>query len=463
MTAKFYHAIEDEAILIDVLEFDSDRRAGAKSAALGSVIDLSATGLEGYFFTGWRGELVDLFVIAAAVEFCDLTVRRPKYGWARAFDLKIAVYNLAKWQDPAVGSSLVDALVFLTGDQWHFTFVQRTSERQSFQQGTLAIDPNDKIIMPYSDGIDSRAVWALTENDEGAGLVRVRLGSKGADRRSPEQRERRFATVPYKLKLTPGQRVESSARSRGFKFSIITGIAATLAKVDRIIVTESGQGALGPILTASGQTFPDFRVHPAFTRRIQWLIEALVGRAPTFEYPRIWSTKGETIREASELEIPPRWKNTRSCWQSSQHVSFANKRRQCGICAACILRRMSMHSAGITEPPSNYIWENLSAPEFVSGVVEGFSKITPALEKYAIAGVMHMDHIAALSGSKIHRRSIDRLARETADALEIDRSEAESRLHDLLARHRAEWLGFVASLGPTSFVTKLIQVSPWPQ
>lgn len=463
MTAKLYHAIKDEAVLIDVVDDEREHRAGAKSAALGSVIDVTETGLEGYFFSGWRGELVDLLVIAAAVEFSDLTVRRPKYGWARAFDLKISVYELAKWQHPGVASALADALVFLTGDQWSISFVQRTSSRQNFHQSSLGLDPSDKIIMPYSDGIDSRAVWALTEDMEGAGLVRVRLGSMGADRRSSDPRERRFATVPYKLKLERGQRVESSARSRGFKFSIITGIAATLAGVERIVVTESGQGALGPILAASGQTYPDYRVHPAFTRRIELLFEALVGEAPAFEYPRIWSTKGETIRTASELNRPARWENTRSCWQSSQQVSFEGKRRQCGICAACMLRRMSMHAAGAADPATNYIWEDLSVSKFSSGAVQGFKLMTPALEKYAVAGVMHMDHLAALSDSVVHRRSIDRLARETADALRIDRAEGERRLRDLLARHRAEWLNFVESLGPSSFVAKLVQVSPWPQ
>jgi hypothetical protein len=463
MTAKLYHAIEDDAVLVDAVDNERDCRREARSAALGSIIDLTDTGLEGYFFSGWRGELVDLLVIAAAVEFCDLTVRRPKYGWARAFDLKIAVYELGRWDDPVVARALAETLVFLTGDQWSITFVQRTSPRHSFRQGSLGLYPVDKIIMPYSDGIDSRAVWALTEDKEGAGLVRVRLGTKGAHRRSSDPRERRFATVPYKLKLEPGQRVESSARSRGFKFSIITGIAATLAQVKRIVVTESGQGALGPILVASGQTYPDYRVHPAFTRRIEFLFEALVGDAPAFEYPRIWSTKGETIREASELEQPARWDNTRSCWQSSQQVSFEGKRRQCGICAACMLRRMSMHAAGVEEAASEYIWEDLAASDFSSGAVPGFTLMTPALEKYAIAGVMHMDHLAALSGSSIHRRSIDRLARETAEALGFDRAETERRLHDLLARHRAEWLSFVESLGPSSFVAKLIQVSPWPQ
>jgi hypothetical protein len=122
-----------------------------------------------------------------------------------------------------------------------------------------------------------------------------------------------------------------------------------------------------------------------------------------------------------------------------------------------------MHAAGVDEPLSTYIWENLSAPDIRSGVVPGFTQMTKALEKYAVAGVLHLDHLAALAGSALHRRAIDRVARETAEALMIDPVEAEQKLHHLLARHREEWLHFLSSLGRDSFVVKLAQVSPWPQ
>jgi hypothetical protein len=268
-------------------------------------------------------------------------------------------------------------------------------------------------------------------------------------------------SVPYKVRFDPGQRVESSARSRGFKFAAITGIAATLADVDRIVVTESGQGALGPILVTVGQSYPDYRVHPAFTRRIETLFEALTGKTPRYEYPRIWSTKGETVAAAMKLARPPNWDNTRSCWQGARQVSFEHKRRQCGICAACMLRRLSMHAAGVEEPSNNYIWENLAAPEIEQGAVAGFTLMTQSLREHAIAGVLHLDHLASLSGSALHRRSVARVARETAEALRMSSDEAEENLWALLARHRAEWLAFQESLGPQSFVAKLAQVSPW--
>jgi hypothetical protein len=438
-----------------------DVRDGAIAAGLGSAISLSIAGLESYFYTGWRPELVDLLVIAAAVEYCDLSVKRPAWGWARAFDLRVAVHALDRWEDPAVHNALEEALSFLTGDQWTVSFIKRARAVNRVGQGTLGFDVRDRVIMPYSDGVDSRAVSALVDHAENGGLVRVRLGTKGADSHSKDPRERRFMSVPYQVRFDSGQRVESSARSRGFKFAVITGIAAVLANVDRIVVTESGQGALGPILVTLGQSYPDYRVHPAFTRRIEALFEALTGKGLRFEYPRIWSTKGETIAAAQKLAHPPNWANTRSCWQGARQVSFDHKRRQCGICAACMLRRLSMHTASVEERAANYIWEDLSASEIEKGAVAGFALMTNSLREHAIAGVLHLDHLASVSNSGIHHRAVGRVARETADALRMSATEAEANLFALLARHRAEWLAFQESLGPQSFVAKLAQVSPW--
>ena len=357
MTARTYHASRETAFVVDAVELDADVRDGAIAANIGSAINLSIAGLESYFYTSWRPELVDLLVIAAAVEYCDLSLKRPAWGWARSFDLRVAVHSLDRWEDSAVHNALEDALSFLTGDQWIVSFVQRMCDIERVGQDSLGFDVRDRVIMPYSDGVDSRAVSALVDDAEKGGLVRVRLGIRGADTHSKDPRERRFMSVPYQVRFDVGQRVESSARSRGFKFAVITGIAAALANVERIVVTESGQGALGPILVTVGQSHPDYRVHPAFTRRVEALFEALTGKAPRYEYPRIWSTKGETVTAAQKLTQPPNWANTRSCWQGARQVSFERKRRQCGICAACMLRRLSMHAAGVKEPAANYIWE----------------------------------------------------------------------------------------------------------
>jgi hypothetical protein len=461
VNVKAYHVADAAGVLVDAVEEGERLREGAKGAILGKSITLSIEGLKDFFFADWHPELVDLMIIAAAVEYCDLSVRRPAWGWARAFDLRLAVHEDALWDKPAVRQALEEALAFLTGDRWELSFIRRRNDVVKVGPRKLDLSTPDKIIMPYSDGLDSRAVAAIVGAEEQGGLVRVRLGTKGADTRGAPRKQRRFTAVPFDVKLGKRQRVESSARSRGFKFAVITGIAAQLAKVDRIAVTESGQGALGPIIASSGQIYPDYRVHPAFTQRIEKLFAAMGRSVPTYEYPRIWYTKGETLAAAQALESPPTWHDTRSCWQDSRRVSFDGRRRQCGICAACMLRRMSMHTAEIVEASDEYIWDNLGASDIHAGAVKGFARMSKAFEDYAIAGILHLDHLAGLARSDLHRRAVRRVAHETADSLGIEAALGERQLFDLLERHRSEWLAFLASLGKDSFVARIAMVSPW--
>jgi hypothetical protein len=439
-------------VRVDAIEPGTEPRAGAATALIGRELGLDLAGLEAFFFARWEPRLFDLLVVAAAAEFCDRVQRRPAHGWARAFDLHVAVHDSGHWGQPDVQNALEDALGFLTGDAWRFTFSGRVRDAPETQQISLKLPANATLIMPYSEGLDSLAVHALTRHAEGRDLVRVRLGSGGVDSRALGKDRQPFARVPYRVK-TDG-RGESSARSRGFKFAVVTAIAAVMSGVSRIVVTESGQGALGPVLVRTGHAYPDYRVHPAFTRKMERLIEALTGHAVTYFYPRIWNTKGETLKEAAALPQPPDWRRTRSCWQGAQQVSVNGVRRQCGVCAACMLRRLSMHTAGIEEAPDTYVWETLGTSEFRAGAAPTFRQHTPALDQYGIAGVLHLDHLAALVASEPHRQHVRRVARLTADALQEDADQVERRTYDLLGRHAEEWRRFVAAQGKNSFVAR---------
>jgi hypothetical protein len=441
------------ALVVDALEPGATLREGAIGAPIGSVLQLDTQGLESYFFAEWSPVLVDLLVVAAVTEFCDVMRQRPQFSWSRQFDVSVAVHNPALWNRADVRTALQEALSFLTGDVWQFSFVARRCEVPRVQR-TFALPSGARTIIPYSDGLDSRAVHALVAAEEGApGLVCVRLGFGGVDQPRRVKKRAPFAVVPYQIQR-PSQG-ESSARSRGFKFAVVTGIAALLAGVKRIVVTESGQGAFGPMLAVSGQIYPDYRVHPTFSRRMECLLLALTGKDVRYDYPRLWSTKGETLRAAASIKVPPSWSDTRSCWQQSRHCSVDGRRRQCGICAACMLRRMSMFTAAINEPPEAYVWERLSAAKFENGAAAGFNHMTSALWKYAVAGVLHMDHLADLVESPLHARSLRRAAHDTAEALDANPLQVEQKLRAMLERHAEEWRAFRRSLGQNSFIVQL--------
>jgi 7-cyano-7-deazaguanine synthase in queuosine biosynthesis len=439
-------------VKVNVIERGGAPRKDWVNCQIGANLQFSADSLASYFFAKWEPMVFDALLVAAAVEFCDKVKTRPKLGWGRDIHLRLPVHNPGCWNRDAVAGRLLGALEFLTGDRWQIEFVKRKKAELSPQQGLFELPLAGPLaVIPFSEGLDSRAVSGLMTAQLGAGLIRVRLGNKSFDRpRDTSGRALPFTTVPYKVSGTTFP--ESSARTRGFKFALLSGMAAYLANVQRVIVPESGQGALGPTLVTVGQSYDDFRNHPAFTARMEEFLNALLGASVKFEFPRLWFTKGETLKAYTDLADRADWITTRSCWQDNRHASVGGQRRQCGICAACMLRRLSIHAAGLSEPEGTYVWDDLKARSFESGADRSVKKIEKVQREYAIAGTLHLDHLAGIKNSSIYAYGLKTSANLLGKALKISTSEVETNLDRLLAQHQKEWKAFMKYLGPDSFV-----------
>jgi hypothetical protein len=414
-------------------------------------VAFSTESLESYFFSAWKPEAYDALLVAAAVEFADKSLRRPAHYWRRSFDLRIPVHDVERWQQPPVVEALRGALEHLTGDSWEIAFYGRRREEDRPRQSSFELSSNAQAVIPFSNGLDSRAVAGLMHRSMKDSLVRVRLAAGLQESEGLKRHRFAFTDVPYRV---GGDSIESSARSRGFKFALISGIAAYLSGAKEVVVPESGQGALGPSLVPVGQTYDDYRSHPAFTRKMERFLRALFDVDVEFVFPQLWQTKAETLRQFIKECGDPLWTGTRSCWQQSRQVGLNGKRRQCGICAACMLRRMSVHAAGADEPQNHYVWEHLDVATFENGVAVGFTsdRITKRMREYAIAGTLHLDHLAALRRASGSASPLNVPALHLSQALGLDRAEVRRRLDRLIAQHATEWCEFVASLGEESFV-----------
>jgi hypothetical protein len=309
-------------------------------------------------------------------------------------------------------------------------------------------------VIPFSNGLDSCAVAGLMGRRLGATLVRIRLGSGQDDGKALSRQRKEFTRTPYKITEGVKPFVESSGRSRGFKFAIISGIAAFLSNAGKIIVPESGQGGLGPSLITVGQSGEDYRSHPLFARRMEIFIKAILGHTVRFEFPQIWNTKAETLREFVDECKDPSWVQTRSCWQQNRQSSVDGKWRHCGICAACMLRRLSVHAAGLEEAKETYVWEDLSASTFEAGAANSFARktIPPSMRQYAIAGALHLDHLAGLEDSAGSAPMLDLAAYQLGESLGIAEEQSRKKLRRLLQQHSREWKDFMHSLGKNSFI-----------
>ena len=441
---------------VAVIESGGKHQRGWTTCEIDKDIEFDVEGLTAYCFADWDIRVYDAFIVAAAIQFADQTKLRPSISWGRDISVQIPVHEPLLWNSSSVSEALHEALKFLTGDKWEIHFVNRRKKAPVAPQSTMDLSNGPYVVMPYSDGLDSIAVSGLLEDEYKDQLIRVRLGPKARNKKLLWNKP--FACVPYRVKGSNTRAVESSARSRGFKFALLTGIAAYLLDAKQIFVSESGQGAVGPVLVSVGQAYEDYRNHPLFTEKMSVLINRLFDHKVEYKFPRIWFTKADTLKafvKASNQRSA--LIETRSCWQKQRHASVDGKLRQCGICAACMLRRMSMHAASIKDKKENYVWENLRAGQFEDGAAKSFlKKKSGAMHEYAIAGTLHLDHLANIRKSKINKSSMDRNVFYLSKSLGLSEEMTRIKLNNLLRKHEQEWSGFISSLGPRSFVRNWI-------
>jgi hypothetical protein len=437
-------------IQIDVVEAGRRARKGRTAFDLERDVNFSTARLESYAFARWEPVIFDAMVVAAAIEYGDRIIKRPPRGWARRIFLRIPVHDPDRWNAPGVSAALQDAAEFLTGDYWALEFVRRSIAAPSPSQSHLSLPVETQAVLAYSDGMDSRAVAGIVGHSLGDMLVRVRVGSKTWDRPRDKNKREPFTTVPYDVPCDMPNR-EASSRSRGFKYALISGIAAYLAGAKEIVIPESGQGAIGPALINVGHAYPDFRNHPLFAKRMEHFLNTLLGTQLRFVFPRLWNTKGETLQAFVSLPGESDWESTRSCWRSNRWSSVNGKLRQCGVCAACILRRVSVHAAGLTEASDTYVTTDMTAKTLDEAIDKDFTRRTEAFREYAIAGVLHMDHLADMAEANA-APLVKRHAALLAPALGLSREETEERLNALLRKHAEEWKNYMDALGEHSFV-----------
>ncbi len=346
--------------------------------------------------------------------------------------------------------ALLDAIEFVTGDHWSIRFYKRTEGLENSVGDRFALFPPSKAVLAYSAGMDSLAVAGLATACLGDDVVRVRLGGVG---RATHANGEPFVSIPFRV---GAKHREPTATSRGLEFTMLSGLAAYLTSANKIIVPESGQGALGPPLVSVGHAYQDYRNHPRFTSRMERFLEALFEQPIRYHFPRLWYTKGETLARYVAIAGDEAWRLTKSCWRDNRWSSVRGSWRHCGVCAACMLRRMSVHAAGLSEDPETYVCTDMSAATLESAVDPDFKHLNTAYRDYAIAGVRHMDDLAEMADGRERRKIVRRHAASLRRVLPLT-GDLEERLIRLLERHADEWKRYLDSLGAGSFVRHWIR------
>lgn len=440
---------------------------GKRKPAFGRDIVINPHVLSEYCFQRLDTRVDDLLHIAAAVAFADRTVaRHASYAWRRKIDLTIPVREASFWSQRSNRNQLAECLDRVTGDYWMLDFTGGRKPLVINPQAPLELKSGALSVMPFSDGLDSLAAARLhTADHPNESLVLVTSGSKkDVDRayriRGLNGRRHRVA-VPFHLpKNKRFPQVEQTYRSRGFVFNVIAAAAAYLLDARRIIIPESGQGCLGPALTPIGNEAPDARMHPVFTHRLGAFLERVLGRTVRFEHPYLWQTKGQTLERLRKESLDLDWWETRSCARDQRHVNLEGQPRiQCGVCAACLLRRQSLRAAGMDERRDMYLWPNLKAARLHDAGTKGARSPRRNDINQAYCAVLASEDLARLGATPESMEALSMVGIELAEARSKGVDETAQNLAQLISKHRVEWGDFVAAQGKNSFIAQWVEMA----
>lgn len=330
--------------------------------------------------------LADLLDVALFVYLADrFSPRRshknPHYlfQWNRMFRLKIPVRRPELWNQEILKGSLKRLLRFFTEDNWDFDFEVRQQEpRPSERQSSLfsAELPQNLRVALFSGGLDSFAgvinqlaelpnhhfvlVSGITNPRQGKGqreqvnLIRQKM----ADRLSQ-------VAIYFGLKHG-GERVEeTSQRSRGFLFLALGAVSALVAGIRELYVYENGIGAINLPYNGTQLGSANTRaINPISLLRMSQFISKLIGQDFQIHNPFLFLTKGQMCSYPEVQKLGKHIPLTFSC--DSFPIRTKGK-PQCGTCTSCLLRRLSLEAAGLSEFDDSSTYLHACEPHSVLG------------------------------------------------------------------------------------------------
>lgn len=443
-------------------EHNEPRRAnGSLKLKLGDHVRIEADHIQRYCFVEGDRLQDDLEAVLAAVRMVDRACNRQhSKGWARALTVEVPVYDLGKWQSAEVMSTLTDALQYLTGDRWHFNFKQRKAQfSNSGQAHVVALPAQERLFMPYSNGLDS---FALANQIQGGSsiaeliLVNVQSAQQLTKWKNlGRARDKDLHTVQVAAFFKEPHRTEPTFRSRPFVYDMLAGYGAALAQPAKIVIPENGQGSLGGSLVPLGDEAPHRSCHPGFTSRLTRLIHALTNVTVQFEHPALFLTKGQVLAQlASQNPSSDGWlAEHRSCSYDARHSSQDKKSLHCGVCGNCLLRRVALQWAGV-EDTTGYRAADLTATSFEGSFLGAVPRIHKSNHDVAFNSIRAMQRMADLAVNPKNTRVPTEIA-SLSRALSAPIQEVRTKMEHFLQQHHTEWTQFLKKCGPKSWVADL--------
>src|SRR5258708_4904712 len=425
---------------------DPEISTSAMHCVVGKGIKLNPQHLQDYSATLLLPIEQDLVILAGAVAYADRIIRRNRSsGWKRTIELTLPVSDPGRWSDRSVSAPLRDALSFVTGDDWDFTFVPG-AKVLTIPQSSFNFLEREYVVVPFSDELDSFLQWQILSSQAGGpSPLRIQTSSRAIDERRNRDIDAAGRHQPPQLNLpvsfAVGTHPEMSFRTRTFLFFSMAALAAKKIGASRIVVGENGVGALGPSLLPYADECPHRTTHPGFTRRLGTFVNALLGGNIHFDHPQRFRTKAQVLVDAVNSGIANGFEQTRSCGRGPRDRLG---RLHCGACSGCLLRRTTFYAAGIES--GAYFWDDLSGVSLDSCRMDSSSRhATPNDEEIAHHAAHGMTALAALAARSVDdpvfRRASWDIGRDVTGM-------TATAVHSLVQAHALEWAAFREADGP---------------
>ena len=137
---------------------------------------------------------------------------------------------------------------------------------------------------------------------------------------------------------------EASQRSRTLLYLGAASAVAAVGGSGRVWISENGVMAIHlPLTEARIGSLSTHTAAPPIVERISQIATEVLGTEIDIVNPLVAKTKPEVVGLGVDLGIADRFVDTVSCWK------IGRTRAHCGVCAPCLLRRVSCETNGVAD------------------------------------------------------------------------------------------------------------------
>lgn len=391
--------------------------------------------------------MVDLLRVAASVYFIDRLIRRDRrlgpVNWRRQIECAVEVRKPEFWNNRSVHELVEQCVQFVSGDEWRFCFVPDRMAAPLRTQPLFSAESlfdAPPVVSLYSGGLDSAAGLACrlsrgVQKPIIPVVVRHRADIAGKASRQLCALSKHFGVelkpvTPIMAMIPPKKLVgyeELSQRARGLLFVSVGAVITGATGASELEVYESGVGAVNvPLLAGMEGSQATRGAHPTFLRLMSQLLGLVIERPIDVTLPFMDSTKGDVARSLSEDALAQVAMTTVSCAHFPVRLEKGGTWKSCGVCPACIFRRVALNAAGIRENP-NFYQHDLLDPHS--------SRLDPKKLRYLLAFLRQVDSLGELDEGRLPPL-IGRHLRTTGL---VRPSDPLDPYVELFRRYRSEW------------------------